>query len=164
MLPRISLRNGDLHRVHPLAPPRALLTRLAVLWAADALIDDDTTVSALARRLDVDWHTPWDALEVEARRRADDPARLSGVESLGVDEHIWRPGEFDGREVNGVFGLTRDASGQVRAHLLDLVLGPSGPAYAGWRDAREPEFRAYIKSAALDPVPRLRQRPARLAV
>jgi hypothetical protein len=31
------------------------------------------------------------------------------------------------------------------------VLGGSGPAYAGWLDARQPEFRAQIKSAALDP-------------
>ena len=62
--------------------------------AADALSDDDTTVNALARRLGVDWHTLWDALKVEAHRRADDPERLSGVESLGVDEHIWRPGKF----------------------------------------------------------------------
>ena len=39
---------------HALAPPRALLTRRAVMWAADALSDDDTTVNALARRLGVD--------------------------------------------------------------------------------------------------------------
>jgi transposase len=124
--------------------------------------DDDTTVNALARRLGVDWHTLWDALKVEAQRRADDPDRLRGVESLGVDEHIWRPGKFGaGREVTCMVDLTRDANGQVRARLLDLVLGRSGPAYAGWLDARRPEFRAQIKSAALDP---LRQRPARQLV
>ncbi len=48
--------------------------------------------------------------------------------------------------------LTRDVNGQVRARLLDLVLGRSGPAYSGWLDARQPEFRAQIKSAALDPL------------
>ncbi len=40
----------------PLAAPREMLTRRAVVWAADALADDDTTVNALARRLGVDWH------------------------------------------------------------------------------------------------------------
>ncbi len=35
---------------HPLAAPRALLTERAVVWAADALTDDDTTVNALAPR------------------------------------------------------------------------------------------------------------------
>jgi transposase len=39
---------------HELAPARALLTTRAVSWATDALADDDTTVSALARRLGVD--------------------------------------------------------------------------------------------------------------
>ncbi len=47
--------------------------------------------------------------------------------------------------------LTRDQNGQVRARLLDLVLGRSGPAYARWLDARQPVFRAQIKTAALDP-------------
>ncbi len=94
---------------HPLAGPRSRLTRRAVVWAADALADDDTTVAALARRLDVDWHTLWDALKVKAQRRADDPGRLRGVESLGVEEHIWRPGKFgQGREVTGMVDLTRD--------------------------------------------------------
>lgn len=143
---------------HQLAPPRALLTRRAVTWAADALSDDETTVNALARRLDVDWHTLWNALKVEARRRADDPQRLIGVESLGVDKHIWRPGRFGaGREVTCIVDLTRDGNGRVRARLLDLVLGRSGPAYARWLDARQPAFRVNIKRRAR-PVPRLRQR------
>jgi transposase len=137
---------------HPLAPPRALLTRRAVVWAADALEQDDTTVAALARRLDVDWHTLWDALAVEAERRTTDPSRLVGVESLGVDEHIWRPGKFGaGREVTCMVDLSRDQNGQVRARLLDLVLGRSGPSYGAWISAQPPDFRAGIKHAALDP-------------
>jgi transposase len=137
---------------HALAPPRALLTRRAVVWAADALEQDDTTVAALARRLDVDWHTLWDALAVEAQRRAADPGRLDGVESLGVDEHIWRPGKFGaGREVTCMVDLSRDANGQVRARLLDLVLGRSGPSYGAWITAQPQPFRAGIKHAALDP-------------
>lgn len=34
----------------------------AVVWATDALAHDDTTVSALARHLRVDWHTLWRAV------------------------------------------------------------------------------------------------------
>ncbi len=41
-------------------------------------------------------------------------------------------------EVTCMVDLTRDQNGQVRARLLDLVLGWSGPAYAGWLDARQP--------------------------
>jgi hypothetical protein len=38
----------------------------------------------------VDWHTLWDAVEVEAVGRTSDPVRLCGVSTLGVDEHIVR--------------------------------------------------------------------------
>jgi transposase len=137
---------------HDLAPPRGRLTHRAVSWAADALAEDDTTVSALARRLGVDWHTLWASVRAEARRRAADPARLDGVIALGVDEHVWRPGKFgQGREVTCMVDLTRDAAGQVRARLLDLVPGRSGTAYAAWLDARTEAFRAGVKHAALDP-------------
>jgi transposase len=137
---------------HALAAPRALLTTRAVAWATDALADDDTTVSALARRLGVDWHTLWDAVKREAQRRVDDPERLAGVTALGVDEHVWRPGKFgQGREVTGMVDLTRDADGKVRARLLDLVPGRSGTAYRVWLDARDETFRAGVKQAALDP-------------
>ncbi len=143
---------GTFTETHQLAAPRALLTRRTVTWAADALADDDTTVSALARRLDVDWHTLWNALQLEAQHRTADPARLSGVESLGVDEHVWRPGRFGCRpRVTCLIDLSRDQNGQVRARLLDLVLGRSGPAYAGWLTAQTPTFRATVKHAALDP-------------
>jgi hypothetical protein len=55
-----------------------------------ALSWDDTTVSTLARQLGVDWHTCWDAVEVEARARTSDAARLQNVKTVGVDEHIVR--------------------------------------------------------------------------
>ena len=54
---------------HRLAPPRAVLTVRAVRWATDAFTHDDTTVSALARHLGVDWHTAWTAIEAEAKVR-----------------------------------------------------------------------------------------------
>jgi len=81
---------GTFSERHALAAPRAKLTRRAISWATDALSHDDTTVSALARHLGVDWHTCWDAVEAEASRGVADPGRLSGVRTLGVDEHIVR--------------------------------------------------------------------------
>lgn len=62
---------------HDLAPPRAALTVRAVRWVTDALAHDDTTVSALARHLGVDWHTCWSAIEVEAE--AESPTRSGGA-------------------------------------------------------------------------------------
>ncbi len=110
--------------VHPVIAPRAKLTTRAVSWATDALTHDDTTVSALARYLGVDWHTLWDAVEVEAAARIADPDRLVGVSTLGVDEHIWRPGHRGhDRAVTSMVDLTRDEHGCLHARLLDVVPG-----------------------------------------
>ena len=46
------------------------------------------SVAAVARRLGVDWHTVWDAIKPLLAELADDPARLVGIDTLGVDEHI----------------------------------------------------------------------------
>jgi transposase len=91
---------GTFSERHDLVAPRAKLTSRAIGWATDALEHDDTTVSALARHLGVDWHTCWDAIEAEALRRVQDPARMVGSPHSRVDEHIWRPsriGDTSGR-------------------------------------------------------------------
>ncbi|NYI60256.1 transposase [Cellulomonas soli] len=138
--------------VHDLAAPRTKLTRRAVSWATDALVMDDTTVAALARHLGVDWHTCWDAIEIEAIRRLADPGRLAGVATLGVDEHIWKPSHHGGdRAVTSMVDLTRDQDGRTRARLLDVVPGRSGTAYARWLKQQGEGFTASVEHAALDP-------------
>jgi transposase len=115
---------------HPIAPPRAVLTVRAVRWATDALSQDDTPVSALARHLGVAWHTAWSAIETEAKARVAQPERLAGVKTLGVDEHIWRPSRVGtDRAVTIMVDLTRDQDGCLHARLLDAVVGRSGTAY-----------------------------------
>jgi transposase len=137
---------------HDLVPPRARLTARAVGWAVDALTHDDTTISALARHLGVDWHTLWDAVEVEAASRVADPERLVGVSALGVDEHVWRPSRHGpDRAVTAMVDLTRDQHGCVRARLLDVVPGRSGTGYASWLAAQPEQFTAGVEHAALDP-------------
>lgn len=137
---------------HPFAPPRAKLTARAVVWATGMLRTDDTTVAALARRLRVGWHTLWRAIVGHAAETVDDPARLGGVQTLGVDEHIWKPSRLGvDRAVTAMVDLTRDDHGRVRARLLDVVPGRSGTAYAAWLRATPPEFRPAVEHAALDP-------------
>jgi len=138
---------------HDLIAARAKLTSRAVGWATDALTHDDTTVSALARHLCVDWHTLWDAIEVEASRRLADPERMRGVSVLGVDEHIWRPSKIGdpARAVTGMVDLTRDEHGNLHARLLDVVPGRSGTAYAGWLKDQPAGFIDGIEQASLDP-------------
>jgi hypothetical protein len=38
----------------------------------------------------VDWHTAWNAMELEAKARICDPTQFDGAKALGVDEHILR--------------------------------------------------------------------------
>jgi transposase len=137
---------------HDIAPPRAVLTVRAVRWAADALAHDDTTVSALARHLGVDWHTAWNAIEIEAKVRTGDPQRLTGVKTLGVDEHIWRPSRLGvDRAVTIMVDLSRDQAGCLHARLLDAVVGRSGSVYEAWLKNQPEEFIDGVDHAALDP-------------
>lgn len=55
--PEPACPRGTFSEDHSVLAPRAKLTRRAITWATDALAHDDTTVSALARHLGVDWHT-----------------------------------------------------------------------------------------------------------
>jgi transposase len=129
-----------------------VLTTRAVVWATSALSYDDTTVSALARHLGVDWHTAWDAIEVEAKARTSDPDRLKGVRTLGVDEHIWRPSRIGvDRAVTIMVDLSRDQAGCLHARLLDAVVGRSGSVYKAWLKAQPEEFIGGVQQAALDP-------------
>lgn len=143
---------------HDLAAPRAKLTSRAAWWAITLIQRDTASVAAVARRLGVDWHTLWAAIAPLLAALADDPARLAGVDVLGVDEHIWhhrpRPGKGP-KEFTGMVDLTPqpDAKGRPRprARLLDLVPGRSGPAYAGWLSSRGAAFTDNVKVATLDP-------------
>lgn len=77
---------------------------------------NDTTVSAIVRHLGTDWHTTWDSIGTEARRRITKRERLKGVKTLGVDAHIWRPSMRHTRKaVTVLVDLTRGADGCLRA-------------------------------------------------
>ena len=138
---------------HRLAPPGTKLTGRAAWWAIGYIQRDTASVAAVARRLGVDWHTVWEAIKPLLEELADDPGRLAGVDTLGVDEHIWhhqpRPGKGP-KEMTGMVDLTR-RNGRTRARLLDLVLGRSGRAYADWLRSRGTTFTAGITTATLDP-------------
>ena len=81
---------GGFSEDHDLAGPRSKLTARAAWWAISAIQRDTASVAALARRLGVDWHTVWDAIKPLLAELADDPTRLVGIDTLGVDEHIVR--------------------------------------------------------------------------
>jgi len=138
---------------HLLAVPRAKLTVRAAWWAISCIQRDTASVASVARRLGVDWHTVWAAITPLLAELADDPNRLAGVDTVGVDEHVWhhqpRPGKGP-KEQTGIVDLTR-RNGQTRTRLLDLVPGRSGKAYADWLASRPDGFTAGIGTATLDP-------------
>jgi transposase len=144
---------GGFSEDHLLAGPRAKLTTRAAWWAISCIQRDTASVAAVARRLGVDWHTVWDAIAPLLTELADDPGRLTGVDTLGVDEHVWhhrlRPGKGP-KELTGIVDLTR-RNGRPKARLLDLVPGRSGRAYADWLTARGEPFTAGVGVATLDP-------------
>jgi transposase len=110
-------------------------------------------VQAVARRLGVDWHTVWDAIAPLLAELADNPDRLLGVDTLGVDEHIWhhqpRPGKGP-KEMTGITDLTR-RNGRPQTRLLDLIPGRSGKVYADWLATRGERFIGGVGTATLDP-------------
>jgi transposase len=137
---------------HPLAPAQAKLTSRAAWWAIGCIQRDNASVASIARRLGVDWHTVWDAIRPLLAELADDPARLAGVQVLGVDEHLWHHTPKAGKgpkELTGMVDLTSH-DGRPRARLLDLVPGRSGKAYADWLSSRGASFTAGVRTATLD--------------
>ena len=139
--------------VQPYATPRAKLTARATSWAVDALRHDDTTVSAIARRLGVAWDTCWSAIKADAQTRIAEPDRLKGIKTIGVDEHIWRPSKITSTDnaVTVMVDLTRDEDGCLQARLLDAVQGRSGKVYANWLTEHGVDVKVTVEHAALDP-------------
>ena len=136
------------------APPRGTLTTRAVSWAVRELRGEHASISGLARRLGVDWHTVWNAVRAHLEALEADPARFDGVTMLGVDEHVWHhvdPRTRGPRMLTGMVDLTRDQDGRTRARLLDLVPGRSGAVYGAWLTDRGRSSAAGCRSPPWTP-------------
>ena len=144
----------DLVGVPELVAERGTITTRAVAWAIGQLRREHATIAGLARQFGTAWRAVWGAIRPELERMAADQSRFEAVDSLGVDEHIWHhvdPRKRGPKELTGMVDLSRDATGKVRARLLDLVPGRSKKAYADWLAERSESFRAGVRVAALDP-------------
>jgi transposase len=133
------------------AGPRSRLSRGALAWALAALVVDHLTVSRVAARLGVSWHTANTAVLDEGRRvLISDPARFDGVAVIGVDEHAWRHTRAGDRYVTVIIDLTpvRDRTGPAR--LLDMVEGRSKPVFKTWLQQQTPAFRDGVEVVAMD--------------
>jgi transposase len=142
------------HDTSRLARPGASTTRRCATFILRRLMLDKTTVAAVARELGRSWDTVNDiavAATSELLLTAG-PARLDGVEVIGVDEHKWahvRGAQADGF-VTVITDLTAVVAGQGPARLLDMVPGRSAAAMSDWLEARSQAFRDQVKIVAMD--------------
>lgn len=138
--------------------PRALLTTRARWQAIGQLRRDYASVRGLSRQLGTTWNTVWGstkpllevmAAEGTASRTSRRSASMNTCAPRLDQAHRGRRTRPQGAD--RLVDLTRDQHGRVRAGLLDLVLGRSGAAYAGWLKARNAAFADGIEIATLDP-------------
>ena len=154
--PRVSFVEQD----EQIARPRALLTARACRWAIEQIRREHASIHGIARQLGTTWDTVWASIRPLLEHAAADESRFDAVTTLGVDEHVWHhvsPVRRGPKELTGMVDLTRQPDPRnpdkmvVRARLLDLVVGRSGPAYAGWLCDRGEAFRERVQVATLDP-------------
>jgi transposase len=124
-----------------------VLTERARREACRRVGEDGHTVAAVAADLGVGWGTVMAAVRDYGTPLVDDPDRLEGVETVGVDETSF----LAATALSG----TRFATGIValngRARLLDVVEGRSGTALCAWVSGRSQAWRDGVRVAALDP-------------
>lgn len=130
--------------------PRASLTQRARAEICRRVGQDAASVSAVAREFGIGWHTAMIAVRDYGTPRVDDPARLEGVQALGVDETAFQAASAT-RSTSFVTGIVDLTRGRGPARLLDVVAGRSASALAGWVSNRHPAWRSGIRIAALDP-------------
>lgn len=129
---------------------RASLTERARREACRRVGQDGHSVAQVAAEFGVGWATVMQAVAEYGQPRVEDPVRLAGVATLGVDETAFlaATATHSAAFVTGLVDLTRDGR---RARLLDVVPGRSGPALAGWLAGQPDSWRQDVAVAALDP-------------
>ena len=127
--------------------PRASMTERARREACRRVGHDGHTVAAVAGDFGVGWATIMAAVREYGVPLVEDPARLAGVHTLGVDETAFLAATPTTSTVfaTGIVALNG------RARLLDVVVGRTGSALSGWVSARDDDWRSGIAVAALDP-------------
>ena len=133
------------------AEPRAKISRGGLAWALVGIVVQHLSMARVAEGLGVAWHTANDAVLAEGHRLLiDDPARLDGVEVLGVDEHCWRHTRGGDKFVTVIIDLTPVRDGTGPARLLDMVEGRSKKAFKTWLHERDQAWRDGVQVVAMD--------------
>jgi transposase len=126
--------------------PRAVLTQRALAEACRRVGKDAHAVAAVARDLGVGWATVMRAVGDYGTPLVEDPTRLDGVATLGLDETSFLKATrlAPTRWVTGLVDLER-------GRLLDVVADRTRAAVDGWLGARPRDWLAQVGTVALDP-------------
>jgi transposase len=126
--------------------PRAVLTQRARAEACRRVGKDAHAVAAVARDLGVGWATIMRAVHDHGTPLLEDPTRLDGVATLGLDETTFLKATrlAPTRYVTGLVDLEQ-------GRLLDLVADRTRAAVDRWLHSRPPAWLARIATVALDP-------------
>jgi transposase len=135
--------------------PRASLTERARREACRRVGRDGHTVASVASQFGVGWATVMTAVREHGQPLVDDPARLAGVERLGVDETAFTSG---GPHRSAVFvtGLV-DLAGKTRDCSTWCAAGRVRPCQSGSRRCR-PAGRRGSRSPRSTPIAGTRTR------
>ena len=113
---------------HSVCAPRARLGVRAIRWAIRQLRFEGATISGLARQLGTTWNTVWSHIKPCLQAASDDPARFTGVQVLGVDEHVWHHQDRrrrGPRELTGIMDHSRGGSPHGAGPLPGTARTPS---------------------------------------
>jgi transposase len=126
--------------------PRAVLTERARAEACRRVGKDAHAVAAVARDLGVGWATVMRAVADHGQPLVEDPARLDGVATLGLDETNFLKATR--------LAPTRWATSLVDlegGRLVDVVADRTRAAVDAWLHARPWDWLAQVSTVALDP-------------
>jgi len=108
-------------------------------------------VARVAANLGVGWNTCNDAILAAGQELLiNDPGRLDGVTTVGVDEHCWRHTRFGDRFVTVVIDLTPTRTDTGPSRLLAVLEGRSKKAFKTWLEEQDQGFRDRIEVVAMD--------------
>jgi transposase len=126
--------------------PRAVLTERARAEACRRVGKDAHAVAAVAHDLGVGWGTVMRAVADHGQPLVEDPTRLDGVATLGLDETSFLKATrlAPTRWVTGLVDLER-------GRLLEVVADRTSAALAGWLEVRPRDWLAQVATVALDP-------------
>ena len=127
----------------------AVAGRAAV--ALEGIVVQHLTMARVAEGLAVSWNTANDAVLTEGKRvLINDPQRLDGVTTIGVDEHVWRHTRRGDKYVTVIIDLTPIRENTGPARLLDMVEGRSKQAFKQWLADRDNTWRDRVDVVAMD--------------